>query len=51
MSQSAKPETIKDLIGVGFGPSNLALAIALEELAESHGHALDALFIVVYLLM
>lgn len=29
MSQSANPETIKDLIGVGFGPSNLALAIAL----------------------
>jgi L-ornithine N5-monooxygenase len=45
MSQSAHPETIKDLIGVGFGPSNLALAIALEELAQSQGHALDALFI------
>ncbi|BBV96605.1 hypothetical protein STW0522PSE72_19560 [Pseudomonas monteilii] len=45
MSQSANPETIKDLIGVGFGPSNLALAIALEELAESQGHALDAQFI------
>lgn len=43
MSQT--PETIKDLIGVGFGPSNLALAIALEELAQSQGHALDALFI------
>ncbi len=45
MSQSSHPETIKDLIGVGFGPSNLALAIALEELAQSQGHALDALFI------
>lgn len=45
MSQPAHPETIKDLIGVGFGPSNLALAIALEELAQSQGHALDALFI------
>ena len=45
MSQSSQQETIKDLIGVGFGPSNLALAIALEELAESQGHALDALFI------
>ncbi|HDS1737860.1 SidA/IucD/PvdA family monooxygenase [Pseudomonas sp. BP8] len=42
---SQNPETIKDLIGVGFGPSNLALAIALEELAQSKGHALDALFI------
>ena len=45
MSQSSQQETIKDMIGVGFGPSNLALAIALEELAESRGHALDALFI------
>jgi len=43
MSQT--PETVKDLIGVGFGPSNLALAIALEEIAQSQGHALDALFI------
>ncbi|CAG8863640.1 L-ornithine N(5)-monooxygenase [Pseudomonas fluorescens] len=45
MSQTHTPETINDLIGVGFGPSNLALAIALEELAETHGHALEALFI------
>ncbi|MBF8795066.1 lysine N(6)-hydroxylase/L-ornithine N(5)-oxygenase family protein [Pseudomonas sp. NY15372] len=45
MSQTASPEKIHDLIGVGFGPSNLALAIALEELAETNGHALDALFI------
>lgn len=45
MSQTASSETIHDLIGVGFGPSNLALAIALEELAQTNGHALDALFI------
>ncbi|PWB35620.1 ornithine monooxygenase [Pseudomonas sp. SDI] len=45
MSQSHSPEKIHDLIGVGFGPSNLALAIALEELAETNGHAIDALFI------
>ncbi|MDD0977472.1 lysine N(6)-hydroxylase/L-ornithine N(5)-oxygenase family protein [Pseudomonas fontis] len=45
MSQSHSSEKIHDLIGVGFGPSNLALAIALEELAETNGHALDALFI------
>ncbi|WP_028694083.1 lysine N(6)-hydroxylase/L-ornithine N(5)-oxygenase family protein [Pseudomonas cremoricolorata] len=45
MSQTSSSETPKDLIGVGFGPSNLALAIALEELAQTHGHALDALFI------
>ncbi|MDZ5603750.1 SidA/IucD/PvdA family monooxygenase [Pseudomonas sp. RP23018S] len=45
MSQTSTSDTPKDLIGVGFGPSNLALAIALEELAQTHGHALDALFI------
>ncbi|MGH8383512.1 lysine N(6)-hydroxylase/L-ornithine N(5)-oxygenase family protein [Pseudomonas sp.] len=45
MSQTLSCEKIHDLIGVGFGPSNLALAIALEELAETNGHALDALFI------
>lgn len=37
--------TLHDVIGVGFGPSNLALAIALEELSHERGHALDALFI------
>ncbi|TBU99609.1 lysine N(6)-hydroxylase/L-ornithine N(5)-oxygenase family protein [Phytopseudomonas dryadis] len=36
---------IHDVIGVGFGPSNLALAIALEELAQHSGRDLDALFI------
>lgn len=45
MSQNRTRETLHDLIGVGFGPSNLALAIALEELAETNGYALDALFI------
>ncbi|QBF27501.1 ornithine monooxygenase [Pseudomonas tructae] len=45
MSQTQFSGKIHDLIGVGFGPSNLALAIALEELAETNGHALDALFI------
>lgn len=45
MSQTHSSGKIHDLIGVGFGPSNLALAIALEELAETNGHALDALFI------
>ena len=29
--------TLHDLIGVGFGPSNLALAIALQELSQSRG--------------
>lgn len=35
---------IYDLIGIGFGPSNIALAIALEEMRQN-GHHLDALFI------
>lgn len=38
-------QSIHDVIGVGFGPSNLALAIALEELATSSGKALDTLYI------
>lgn len=33
-----------DAIGIGFGPSNLALAIALDELAAKRGRRLDALF-------
>lgn len=37
--------TIHDVIGVGFGPSNLALAIALEELSDNNGKRLDALFV------
>ncbi|MGK6310848.1 lysine N(6)-hydroxylase/L-ornithine N(5)-oxygenase family protein [Variovorax sp. DT-64] len=35
---------IHDLIGIGFGPSNIALAIALDEKRHA-GQALDALFI------
>ncbi|MFT3803152.1 MAG: lysine N(6)-hydroxylase/L-ornithine N(5)-oxygenase family protein [Burkholderiaceae bacterium] len=35
---------IHDLIGIGFGPSNIALAIALEE-AQQGAHPLDAFFI------
>lgn len=38
-------KTIHDVIGVGFGPSNLALAIALEELAQSEGRILDSVFL------
>ena len=36
--------TIHDLIGVGFGPSNLALAIALQE-QPGRGEPLNALFL------
>lgn len=38
-------EKIHDLIGIGFGPSNIALAIALDERFQNEGRALDALFI------
>lgn len=35
---------IHDLIGIGFGPSNIALAITLEE-KKQHGYNVDAFFI------
>lgn len=44
MTQSHSLPAIHDVIGIGFGPSNLALAIALEEQAAS-GHPLSTLFI------
>lgn len=34
-----------DVIGIGFGPSNLALAIVLDELATKRGRRLDAIFL------
>lgn len=34
-----------DVLGIGFGPSNLALAIALQEQAEREGRAYHALFL------
>ncbi|MEU9337673.1 lysine N(6)-hydroxylase/L-ornithine N(5)-oxygenase family protein [Streptomyces sp. NPDC048290] len=34
------PDSIYDVLGIGFGPSNLALAIALQEPAEAPDHAL-----------
>lgn len=40
----AKTLKIHDTIGVGFGPSNLALAIALDD-KKKHHHNLDILFI------
>ncbi len=36
---------IHDFIGIGFGPSNLALAIALEEQRQNGGPCLNSLFI------
>ncbi len=44
MTQAIASPLVHDLIGVGFGPSNLALAIALQERAASQG-ALDVLFL------
>ncbi|MFF1871831.1 lysine N(6)-hydroxylase/L-ornithine N(5)-oxygenase family protein [Kitasatospora herbaricolor] len=37
------PEAVLDLVGVGFGPSNLAVALALEEAGATAG--CDALFL------
>lgn len=39
------PDTIHDVVGVGFGPSNLALAIALDEALRQRGAALSHHFI------
>ena len=38
-------QKVYDLIGIGFGPSNLALAIAIQEESEREGgEILEALF-------
>ncbi|NIZ12303.1 lysine N(6)-hydroxylase/L-ornithine N(5)-oxygenase family protein [Phaeobacter sp. HF9A] len=39
------PQHIHDVTGVGFGPSNLALAIALQERAQRGARTLDAIFL------
>jgi hypothetical protein len=44
MTQAIASPLVHDLIGVGFGPSNLALAIALQERGPSQGE-LDVLFL------
>jgi L-ornithine N5-oxygenase len=44
MTQAIASAIVHDLIGIGFGPSNLALAIALEERGQVQG-ALDVLFL------
>jgi len=38
-------QPIHDLIGIGFGPSNVALAIALEEQRDAQGRAVAPFFI------
>lgn len=44
MTKAIASPIIHDLIGIGFGPSNLALAIALEERGQVQG-PLDVLFL------
>ena len=44
MTQAIASAVVHDLIGIGFGPSNLALAIALEERGQAQG-PLDVLFL------
>ncbi|MCS3472373.1 L-ornithine N5-oxygenase [Pseudomonas sp. JUb42] len=45
MMNALNSKTVHDVIGIGFGPSNLALAIALEELTHSEGRSLNSVFI------
>jgi L-ornithine N5-oxygenase len=44
MTQAIASPAVHDLIGIGFGPSNLALAIALQEREKTQGK-LDVLFL------
>ncbi|MEV4172796.1 lysine N(6)-hydroxylase/L-ornithine N(5)-oxygenase family protein [Nonomuraea sp. NPDC049709] len=42
---SSAEQHVHDLVGIGFGPSNLALAIALRERQERTGAQADAVFL------
>jgi L-ornithine N5-monooxygenase len=42
---SAREQHVHDLVGIGFGPSNLALAIALREHHARTGQLTDAVFL------
>jgi L-ornithine N5-oxygenase len=42
---SSTDQHVHDLVGIGFGPSNLALAIALREHHARTGHLIDAVFL------
>ncbi|MEB0055086.1 SidA/IucD/PvdA family monooxygenase, partial [Pseudomonas sp. FG1] len=44
MTQPIASPAVHDLIGIGFGPSNQALAIALQEREKTQGK-LDVLFL------
>ncbi|GAA2968790.1 lysine N(6)-hydroxylase/L-ornithine N(5)-oxygenase family protein [Actinokineospora diospyrosa] len=46
MTSDALPHEVRDVVGIGFGPSNLALAIAVHEHNRRHPErAVDALFL------
>ncbi|MGQ9367791.1 lysine N(6)-hydroxylase/L-ornithine N(5)-oxygenase family protein [Azospirillum sp. ST 5-10] len=45
MTQLVSLSTPVDVLGIGFGPSNMALAIALDELAAARGRTLGRLFV------
>ena len=45
MTKSHSLSALHDVIGIGFGPSNLALAIALDELSSTLREPLSALFL------
>lgn len=45
MTTAHSPASPHDVIGVGFGPSNLALAIAIKELRDAGQRPLNCLFI------
>ncbi|MEU5994789.1 lysine N(6)-hydroxylase/L-ornithine N(5)-oxygenase family protein [Spirillospora sp. NPDC047418] len=44
MPEERMEPRVHDVIGIGFGPSNLALAVALDELREQDGGGVDAVF-------
>ncbi|GAA1862873.1 lysine N(6)-hydroxylase/L-ornithine N(5)-oxygenase family protein [Actinomadura bangladeshensis] len=44
MPEERMEPRVHDVIGIGFGPSNLALAVALDEARERDGGGVDAVF-------
>jgi L-ornithine N5-oxygenase len=44
MPEERMEPRVRDVIGIGFGPSNLALAVALDEARERDGGGADAVF-------
>ncbi|NVI90026.1 lysine N(6)-hydroxylase/L-ornithine N(5)-oxygenase family protein [Actinomadura sp. BRA 177] len=44
MPEERMQPRVHDVVGIGFGPSNLALAVALDEEHEENGTGVDAVF-------